>query len=132
MAIVRRIYIGVSTLMLCLSLVKVSHGADVNGNYRVMTTDLVQSCAALNAAANLAQVEDSWGPLYGFSLYTMGYITAVNRLAFDTYDLAAGKNPKNLLLWLERYCDAHPGKTFDEALHELVKELYPKRFAYPG
>ena len=39
---------------------------------------------------------------------------------------------KNLLLWLERYCEAHPGKSTDEALHELVKELYPTRLAYPG
>ena len=124
--------VAVTILIVCLSLVQVSHGADANGNYRVMTTDLVKSCAALNAAVTLAQVEDSWAPLHGFSLYTMGYLTAVNRLAFDTYDLAAGKNPKNLLLWLERYCEAHPGKSTDEALHELVKELYPTRRAYPG
>ena len=104
-----------------------SVAADAGQNYRVLSTDLVDSCAAMNAAVMLAQEDDNWSPLFAFSMYTMGYVTAVNRFAFDAYDVAGGKNPKNLLLWLERYCEEHPGKSFDEALTQMVAELYPSR-----
>ena len=123
---------AVALLIVLLLAVPDCQGADANGNYRVMASDYVKNCAALNVAVSLAQEEDNWSLLYGFSVYTMGYITAVNRLAFDTYDLAAGKNPKNLLLWLENYCERNPGKSIDEALHDMVSALYPERLADPG
>ena len=102
-------------------------GADANSQYRVLTIDVVKNCEALNAAAMRAKTQDDWGALYGFSLYTMGYLTGINRLAYDTHDIAGKKNVKTLMVWLERYCREHPKKSFDYALHQLVAVLYPVR-----
>ena len=103
------------------------YGADATQEYRVRTVDKVASCSGLNGALARAKKEDDWNSLYRFSLYTMGYVTAINRLAHDTYDIAGKKNTKTLMLWLEQYCAAYPNDTFDTALSKMTKELYPVR-----
>ncbi|MEZ5572425.1 MAG: hypothetical protein R3E64_10425 [Halioglobus sp.] len=57
----------------------------------------------------------------------MGYITGINRLAFDTYDIGGKKNSKNLMVWLEHYCAENPDDSFDVALYRLTAELFPTR-----
>jgi hypothetical protein len=101
--------------------------SDSHKNFRVKAIDAVESCRGLNKALSKAKKQDDWGDLYGFSLYTMGYLTAVNRLAANTYDIAGKKNSKTLMLWLESYCAEHPGDRFDDALYQLTVELYPER-----
>ena len=101
--------------------------ADKDRQYRVQIVDTIESCRAMNAAMVSAKRDDDWGPLYRFSLYTMGYMTGINRLAFDTYDIAGRKNVKTLIVWLQRYCANHPDDSFDYALYRLVAELYPNR-----
>jgi hypothetical protein len=101
--------------------------ADKDRRYRVQAIDVVESCEALNTAVAKAKHEDDWGALYGFSLYTMGYLTGINRLAFDTYDIAGRKNVKTLMVWLKRHCAAHPDDSFDYALYQLVATIYPDR-----
>ena len=103
------------------------YAADKDRQYRVRAIDTVESCEALNAAVDKANHEDDWGALKGFSLYTMGYLTAINRLAPDTYDIAGSKNVKTLMLSLKTYCAEHPDDSFDYALYRLVAELYPNR-----
>ena len=101
--------------------------ADDNAQYKVRAFDKVASCYALNRAVHSAKQEDDWGALYGFSLYTMGYVTGINRLAFDTYDIGGRKNSKTLMVWLEKYCKEHPDDSFDSALYQLTAEIYPNR-----
>ena len=101
--------------------------ADTDRHYQVRAIDAVESCAGLNRAMGKAKNEDNWGTLYGFSLYTMGYLTAINRLAPDTYDIAGKKNTKTLMVWLQKYCAEHPDDSFDNALYRLTAELYPNR-----
>ena len=101
--------------------------ADSNQQYRVRAIDAVQSCSGLNNALVKAKRKDDWGDLYGFSLYTMGYMTGINRLASGTYDIAGKKNTKTLMVWLEKYCRENPDDSFDQALYRLTLELYPYR-----
>jgi hypothetical protein len=101
--------------------------SDAGKSFRVKSIDAVESCRGLNKALAKAKKQDDWGDLYAFSLYTMGYLTAVNRLAANTYDIAGKKNTKTLMVWLENYCAAHPGDRFDYALYQLTVELYPDR-----
>ena len=73
-------------IMLCLALVlsllpSISQAADADRQYRVRAINKVETCYALNRAVHSAKKEDDWAALYGFSLYTMGYLTAINRLA---------------------------------------------------
>jgi len=119
-----------TALLLVLSLIpSLACAADRHGQYRVLTIDSVETCSDLNTAVAIADVEDDWRLLYVFSVYTMGYLTGINRLAFDTYDIAGGKNVKTLMVWLQRYCAANPRDSFDLALFRLVAELYPRRAA---
>lgn len=101
--------------------------ADKHGQYRVHAVAKVAGCAGLNRAVVKAKDENDWGELYGYSLYTMGYLTGVSRLAPNTYDIAGGKNSKNVMLWLRGYCSDHPLDSFDRALLLLTGELYPAR-----
>ncbi|HEY6132154.1 MAG TPA: hypothetical protein VIV27_09050 [Halioglobus sp.] len=101
--------------------------ADKDRKYHVRVIDAVGSCERLNSALAKAKTEDDWGALYGFSLYTMGYITGINRTATNTYDIAGKKNSKTLMVWLQQYCDEHPQDSFDYALYRLTVELYPDR-----
>ena len=123
MATVRCILAAIALLVACGSVV----AADKDKQYRVSATGNVASCSGMNHALAQAKNQDSWTTLYAYSMYTMGYISGVNRLAHDTYDIAGRKNPKTLIVWLERYCAENPSDSFDKALFELTLELYPNR-----
>lgn len=101
--------------------------ADADRQYRVHAVAKVTGCAGLNEAAAKAHNDNDWGDFYGYSLYTMGYLSAVNRMAPDTHDIAGGMNNKNIMRWLRRHCAAHPEESFDRALVLLTWELYPQR-----
>ena len=105
----------------------VVQAADMNRQYGVRAYDKVESCYALNRAVNSAKNQDDWAALYGFSLYTMGYLTGISRLAHDTYDIGGRKNTKTLMVWLEQYCRENPDDSFDAALNQLIAEIYPQR-----
>jgi len=116
-------------LLVCALLPPLDHAADEHGQYRVLTINSVETCSDLNTAVEIADIEDDWRLLYTFSVYTMGYLTGINRLAFDNYDIAGGKNVKTHMVWLQRYCAENPSDSFDRALFRLVAELYPLRAA---
>ena len=121
--------VGISLALILSATFSPAFSADSERQYRVRSIDKIESCGGLNGALAKARNEDDWGDLYGFSLYTMGYLTGVNRLASDTFDIAGSKNTKTLMVWLERYCKEHPEDSFDYALFSLVAELYPNRTA---
>lgn len=101
--------------------------ADSDNAFQVLAIDSLDSCADLNAALAMANHQDDWRWLYTFSIYTMGYLTGINRLAFDTWDIAGGKNVKTHMVWLQRYCSENPTDSFDNALQRLVARIYPYR-----
>lgn len=113
--------------LMLTSLIIPALASDSQKDFRVKAIDAVESCRGLNKALAKAKKQDDWGDLYGFSLYTMGYLTAVNRFATNTYDIAGKKNTKTLMLWLEKYCAEHPDDKFNHALYQLTVELYPDR-----
>ena len=101
--------------------------SDPHKQFRVRAIDAVSSCKGLTRALTKAKKQNDWGDLYGYSLYMMGYLTAVNRLAANTYDIGGKKNSKTLMVWLENHCAAHPNDSFDYALYLLTVDLYPNR-----
>ena len=71
-----------AVLVLVWSLLcSISHAADGDRAYRVLAINTVETCSDLNTAVAIANDDDDWRLLYTFSLYTMGYLTGVNRLA---------------------------------------------------
>jgi len=120
--------VRVTALLLAITLAPALAGAaDTQQQHRVLTINSLEICSDLNNAVKIADEEDDWRLLYTFSIYTMGYLTAINRLAFDTYDMAGGKNVKAHMVWLQHYCADNPRDSFDRALFRLVAELYPQR-----
>lgn len=119
--------VGIPLALILSATLSPAFSADSERQYQVRSIDKVESCGGLNGALAKAKNEDDWGDLYGFSLYTMGYLTGINRLASDTYDIAGSKNTKTVMIWLERYCKEHPEAGFDYALYSLVADLYPNR-----
>jgi hypothetical protein len=117
----------VLALLLVFAQGTTTYAADENQQYNVRAFDKVATCYALNRAVNSAKKHDDWAALYGFSLYTMGYMTGINRLAYDTYDIGGRKNSKMLMVWLGKYCEENPDDSFDSALHHLILEIYPDR-----
>ena len=125
--------IFVALALLCSVACGSARAADAEKAYRVLTINSLQTCSDLNAAVAAADDEDDWGRLYTFSVYTMGYLTGINRLAFDTYDIVAGENVKTHMVWLQKYCVENPRHSFELALYRLVASLYPMRAtAKPG
>ena len=120
---------GVSLLLAIVFSVSLSPvlAADKDKRYEVKSISAVESCSALNRALATAKNHDDWRYLYGFSLYTMGYLTGINRIAPDTYDIAGKTNTKTVMVWLEKYCAKHPDESFSSALVRLTAELYPHR-----
>jgi hypothetical protein len=118
----------VCCLLVALGVPGVGHAADANREYRVRATNKVDSCAALNRAVVAAKQEDDWRALYGFSLYMQGYLSALNRLAYDTYDIGGKSNSKTILVWLENYCEENPDDSFDTALTKMSAEFFPNRY----
>lgn len=121
-----RVAACLAVLALC-HLPLASHAADESNQYRVRATNKVESCAALTRAVAAAKQEDDWRALYGFSLYMMGYMSALNRMAYDTYDIAGKANSKTVLVWLQNYCAEHPDDSFDTALVKMSAEFYANR-----
>lgn len=125
--------VGLASALLGVMFSGATHAADDDRAYRVLTINTLETCSDLNAAVQIANDQDDWRLLYTFSIYTMGYLTGVNRLAFDTYDIAGGKNVKTHMVWLQRYCRENPRVDFNEALHQMVIKLYPRRLTVePG
>lgn len=115
------------TWLMYLCITAAASAADTHDRYQVLTINSVETCSDLNVAVAIADSEDDWRLLYTFSVYTMGYLTGINRLAFDTYDIAGGKNVKTHMIWLQRYCAENPRDSYDVALQRLVAKLYPMR-----
>lgn len=56
-----------------------------------------------------------------------GYLSAINQLSKDTYDLAPWQSTDYLARIVENYCNAHPNKTFFEAFAATVQVLHKDR-----
>lgn len=57
----------------------------------------------------------------------MGYLTAYNTLAADTYDALGGKSLEEALAWLAAYCADHRLDSFDRAVTQLIIAHHERR-----
>lgn len=71
---------------------------------------------------------DIKGQVYAvYAGWTMGYVTAHNRLVDDTFDLTPWQAVEVLLAQVGSFCKANPETSYESALAELVKFLEAKR-----
>jgi len=98
--------------------------ADSQGNYAIWGEggrSCNQFTQARPHAARLAPFRD----------YLMGYLTAFNMLAPDTYDAVGGESLETTLSWLDEYCDTHKMDSFERALGQLLLARHDQRARMP-
>lgn len=67
------------------------------------------------------------GDYDNFTHFIMGYLTAYNLLAENTYRISGNKNMDEILVWLDEYCELKAIHSFDQALTEFIIESYESR-----
>ena len=97
--------------------------ADSNGNYAIWGAGN-NSCHSYNLSR--AASDDN-----KFRDYTMGYLTAYNQYAEETYSISRDMNLEQVLTWMDDLCDLKPIISFDEALVSFITEHHEKRMKFP-
>ena len=97
---------------------------DSTGDYRIKGLGL-QSCADFLRSKN----SQDKGLYVLLRSWVNGYITAVNTLRPQTYDVAGNATIDGISGWLERFCEANPGVRLETAVTNLVAALAPNRLA---
>ena len=59
--------------------------------------------------------------------YVAGFVSGVNLISPETYDVLGQSNVDGALLWLKNYCEKNPLEKLGKPMAELMAELYPKR-----
>lgn len=98
--------------------------ADGQGNYAIWGAggrSCNQFAQALPDAARVATFRD----------YLMGYLTAVNTLAPETYDALGGESLETSMTWLGQYCDEHKMDSFERAVGKLLLARHDQRLQAP-
>lgn len=62
-----------------------------------------------------------------FEFWMAGYLTAMNRLTPDTYDLVGTTKPEQIHAWLRQHCQQNPNQLMAVAVHALAEALHPQR-----
>ena len=112
--------------LLCLALLwgaPPAAGADKAGNYAVWGKG-GKSCHAYNQSRAAKTDRD-------FREYAMGYITAYNTLADDTYNIIGDMTLLDMLAWLDDYCAEKPIHGFEQAMAGLLLERHESRHRVP-
>ena len=94
--------------------------ADGSGNYAIWGAGS-RSCNQFQRALP----DDS--AIAAFREYLMGYLTAYNTLAENTYKATGAMSLEDALAWLDAYCDAHKIDSFERAITQLVITQHESR-----
>ena len=99
------------------------YATDKNGNYAIWGVGS-SSCikyTTLRAANNSNE----------YRQYLMGYLTAYNHQAEETYSITNIMTMDEILTWFDGECELKPTSSFDQAIIEFLLENYDKRSKYP-
>jgi hypothetical protein len=110
-------------VLACLASGVVS-AADAQGNYAIWG-------AGGRSCNQFAQAQQDATRLAPFRDYLMGYLTAFNTLAPDTYDAVGGESLETSLSWLGQYCDQHKMDSFERAMGQLLLARHDQRSQRP-
>ncbi len=102
----------------------VASAADGQGNYAIWGTG-ARSCD------QFTQSKQDATKLAPFRDYLMGYLTAFNTLAPDTYDAVGDESLETTLAWLDQYCDQHKMDSFERAMGQLLLARHDQRSRVP-
>lgn len=92
---------------------------DVDGRALIYSVG-TESCGHFNAERKAGRDNPYLG-------WLGGYLSAINRVTPETYDIRGGTDMDGIMLWLDKYCDSHALDTISDAVEALVLELHPRR-----
>lgn len=99
-----------------------SHAADSRGNFAVWGVG-ARSCHAFNELQKTGETEK-------YRDYVMGYLTAYNYLAEETYKIGSGMDLDQIMTWLADYCALKPINGFEQALSDFTVEHAEQRLRH--
>ncbi|MGH8120945.1 MAG: hypothetical protein ACRESK_10065 [Gammaproteobacteria bacterium] len=108
-------------LLLCIAFPVFA--TDKSGNYAIWGVGS-SSCIKYTTMRAANDVND-------YRKYIMGYLTAYNHLAEDTYSISGAMTMDEVLSWLDDQCELKPTSSFDQAIIEFVISQHDKRSKYP-
>lgn len=111
------------TLILLVLVTQGIYAADSNGNYAIWGAGN-QSCHKYNLTRSAG--EDAV-----FKDYVMGYLTAYNHQATETYSISSDMNLTEVMGWLDEECGQKPVIAFEEAIVNFLIEHYEDRMKFP-
>ena len=108
--------------LLCLSAAAMAAGAaDQAGNYAVW--GLGQS-----SCNQFARADATPGMADQYASFMMGFLSAYNALAPDTYQATGDNTLQDNLDWVKSYCAAHKTDGFERAITSLIDARKDQRY----
>ena len=109
--------------MLLLLLSSQLYAADRAGNYAIWGMGN-KSCFSYNKSRINSDDQS-------FKDYLMGYLTAYNTIAEDTYNISAAQNLESILGWIDNYCEEKQVHGFEQAITEFLQKHHESRYRTP-
>ncbi len=100
------------------------HAADEEGNYAVWGAGS-KACISYQRARTTEQSEQ-------YRHFLMGYLSATNVFMEQTYSISGNMTLKEILAWLDEYCDEHQMSAFEDAINQFLAEHHAQRLRRPG
>lgn len=110
-------------LLALLALALPATATDKNGNYAIWG---VGSSACIKYSSMRTSKEDG-----NYRDYLMGYMTAYNNLAENTYSISSTMTLDDILVWLDGECELKPTFSFDQVIMEFIIAHHEKRAKFP-
>jgi len=113
----------ITGLLALLALALPVTAMDKSGNYAIWG---VGSSACIKYSTMRTNKEDS-----NYRDYVMGYMTAYNSMAEDTFSISSAMTLDDILVWLDGECEMKPTFSFDQVVMEFIITHHEKRAKYP-
>ena len=75
--------------------------------------------------------ERSAGEDQAYREYVMGYLTAYNAVAPETYSISRDMNLDQVMTWLDDYCGTNQVNGLEQSLLEFISNHYEQRYRMP-
>ncbi len=98
-----------------------SLGADAEGRFAI------RGLGGADCARFMAAREAGGAEMSGWAGWVEGYLTGVNRLQADTYDVASWQTAELLLARMGKFCAENPEARFSEGLDLLIASIFEDR-----
>ena len=100
-----------------------ARAADQSGNYAIWGKGQKSCFRYLK--------ERSEGKDQAYKEYVMGYLTAYNAVAPETYSISRDMNLDQIMTWLDDYCDSNQVNGLEQSLLEFISNHHEHRYRTP-